>query len=1068
VGKDAQVKQLQEAVSRHPGSPAFALLVEHHLENGEVDRALAVGQAGFAANPGYERGAVAYLTALRIKGNARTAGEVFGKAVAYLPRSARLRLQWAMTLAEAGRDQEARRFAREAMNLDPLNRDARALIATLGEAAAPFSGTQEYYAPDVPPMTDLTNELDQLFDESGSEETSGADLSSQARAQRAAASRAAVRPRVRPIGQRTTPHALFDLTPGPMMDESRHSPRSFQSSPFDITPMPLPTTPPATPEAAPPPPPAPAPTPAPPPPPGPAQTATRTPPGPPPAAHALHSPDELLRDLPQFRSRRWMWIVPLAAVGVAGLAVAGFFYYRHVQDQRLGKEVDRVVASTRPDERQLYTQARKQLADLRAKHPHDPRVLAGLALVDAHLGARLGTEPKLAAEARELLGQRRGAKGQQMARAAEVLLDAEAAGRPSTVGGDSSGGWHLLLGRLLAAPPGQRLAAARAAPAAPGGDAPAVLLEVATLLRWHGDLDESRQLVERGLKASPRHTGLLLQQILLDLAQRRPVSAKDLEPLARSGEGVPRYAAAAEVVRARLLRAKGESKLALGHAERAHGITPADPEAGMLLGRLLLGPGGDAGRALTVLERSAPTMAHYRPPALAVLARALILMGRPHEAAKALDQIPAGERQDDVLALQVRAAELTDDIAAVDSLCGKPGAEAMRLACIESYLQRSDLQAADRLTQDLKGSAANAYVRGLRSLAQGDTGGAIKRLRGVKGADLPDPVPPRLALASALARQGDSQRAVGILREAVKLDAGSVRSRVALARALVAAGHDTEAQSLLEQVLQAKPTQPSVLATAGEAFLSAGLSGRVAKLIEHGVAFNPSSTPIKILAGRVAVANNKLDQARKMFAEVLAKEPSNPEALVELGRIEAASKNPEAARKHFARALELRPRDPDLLLQLSRVHAQSGDYRSALGLGMRAIRLLRDTNQTYRTQETLVELGRVFRKGDRWAQDRAEELLFEATKAKQAPPNAYLELGLLYQQRGDHNRAVWCFRQAVEKTPTFADGYLRLGLALAKKRQWRRDAKNALHRYLELRPKGEEARRVRALLKRLR
>jgi lipopolysaccharide biosynthesis regulator YciM len=61
---------------------------------------------------------------------------------------------------------------------------------------------------------------------------------------------------------------------------------------------------------------------------------------------------------------------------------------------------------------------------------------------------------------------------------------------------------------------------------------------------------------------------------------------------------------------------------------------------------------------------------------------------------------------------------------------------------------------------------------------------------------------------------------------------------------------------------------------------------------------------------------------------------------------------------------------------------------------------------------------------------------------------------------------VWCFRQAVERSPQLAEAHLELGLVLRSKPQWRRDSKVALRQYLKLRPDGKDAARVRALLER--
>jgi tetratricopeptide (TPR) repeat protein len=1066
MGKDAELNQLIDAVKRHPGSPAFALLAEHYLEQGQLEEARQVAQEGFAANPGYERGVVAYLSILRQEGNSKKGGEVFGRAVAYLPRSSKLRLEWAMILAEAGRDQEARRFAREAMNLDPLSRDARALVATLGEGANPLSITREEAGSSTEDADDgLQQEANQLFDDSGP--ISVSDLSSQARSQRAA-----IRPRVRPIGQRTTPHALFDLTPGPMMEDSRHvSPRDLQASPFDLTPMPMveqetapeedPTVESEVPvmDDGPP---------APSPPPAPGVAAAPPPPPPPPGVvitprRPRMPTGEDLRDLPQSSPHRWLWI-PTIAVVLIGAGVAGFFVYRHLQEKKLIEAVRTALHQTTPDQLDGYIKARGQLIKLRRKQPNDPRVLAAVALVDAHLATRFAGDPSLIRESQEAAAK---AKQHPLAHAAAMLLAAHQGkpipNTPRRAPTADWPAWHLTLAEVLAAEPDKRGPLLDAA-VSPPKPAPALLLEAAKLNWQRRQWDTCAKLVQRGLGASKGHPGLLILEQRLALRDGKPASNSALEQLANAAGSIPRYRASLEVLTAELLTARGELLSARNHAKQAVAQAPEDVEAGMTLGQLLLEPDGDAAEALALLERHTPSIVLHDPLAAGWQAKALLLLARPHEACRLFKD---GQVDDDRLAgLEVRCAHLSDDEKRLERRCAKPAGPHARIACIEAWLRRGKPRQARQLVRKLT-AAQLLYVRGLRSLVRGDTKAAIKALDRVKTAQLPDPVAARLALAEAYSRQGGSNEAVEIMRRVVKDDARSVRSRMALARALVESGHDTEAQTLLEEVLRAKPTQASVLAKAGEIFLSLGLAAKAQRLLRHGLKFT-TSTPLSILAGRVALANKELDEARAVFTGVLKREPSNTAALVELGRIEAAAKNRAAARKLFAKALRLRPKDPELLLSLSRVRAQSGDYRNALGYGTKAVRLFKETGQKFRTNEALIELGRIFSGGDRWAQARAEELLFEATKVKNPPPNALLELGKLYRARRETNKAIWCFRKAVERDPNYAEGYLELGQALSTKRKWRRDARRAFKRYLKLRPKSKEAGRVKNLLKRLR
>jgi tetratricopeptide (TPR) repeat protein len=161
----AQLEQAIEQVRRQPGSPAYASLADHYLEQGNLDEAHRICRDGFAANPGFEKGALVYLTVLRRLRQTDVAGDVFGRAVAYLPRSANLRVSWALILADNGKEREARHLAREALDLDPRNADARALIATLGGTPAPTWAPPSYPSQAKASATDEEVEDSSLLEE---------------------------------------------------------------------------------------------------------------------------------------------------------------------------------------------------------------------------------------------------------------------------------------------------------------------------------------------------------------------------------------------------------------------------------------------------------------------------------------------------------------------------------------------------------------------------------------------------------------------------------------------------------------------------------------------------------------------------------------------------------------------------------------------------------------------------------------------------------------------------------------------------------------------------------------
>lgn len=1116
--KDSQqIEQAIEAVRRQPGSPAYAFLAEHYLEQENLDEAVRVCRAGFAANPGFERGAVAYLAVLRRLGEVDTASEVYGRAVAYLPRSARVRMGWALILADVGREREARNLAREALDLDPLSREARAFVATLGGTPAPT------LAPGANPA---------------------ANAAAHGQVSIVSEKSAQVRPWVRPIGQRTTPHSMFDLTPTPEIlseqvrkelslfdlpapDEEEPEERSVEvlvpvdlfedtgapAEPPPLHPAPTPTTLRAVPGA----PLRPAPTPSPlrptsTPPPPPIRAAstgpqplrpTRTPPPPRPAIDEIEiEPDEMvpvgvpiepslsfeaevqgeasgtrdptspeLRFPPRRRRTRLVVLLASLVTLLVGGGVAGYLLYtRH---QRAAA-VARAVARMEPDLLESYLDARRELKTLVEAHPDHAAALGGLALADAHLVARFGAEPALEAEASRLAEQALQGGPSPSAHAAKALLAARAGDAkkvqlqieavPAT-----ERDWHHRLALVLAAiasGDAERAEATLAEESRRATPAPALLLEAAQLRLRRGEPGEVTKIVARGLTASPTHPGLRLLA-LLAAPELQPAALTALEAQARA---VPRYRATLALARAIAAERRGATAEARQLVVASVQADPKDPLAAQHAARLLGGPGGDLSRALALL---APAASAYPPATRIQIAGLLLRHGRPHEARALLDAL--GTRlppADHALAeaLRIRAAALSEDRVAITTRCGRsaPGLQANEAAlvfCAEALHALGLGNAID--PKRARPGATQRYLAGLRALSLGDSGAASTQLAKVERLEL-DPAAPLLALGRARAAGGDPAAAVAALRKALELDAGSARARVALASALCAAGGQAEAAPILDGVAAERPSQPSLVARAGEAYLTLGKPAKALALYEAARAQAGDAVSLRLLAGRVALAADRRDDARAHFRAVLERDPKNPEALSELGRLETAAGNDDAARKHLQAALRQRPKDSELLLAVARTHAQSGNYRKAFDSGMSSIRLLRRSRREGQAFEAMVDLARLLAQGDKWARARAEELLFEATRPKNAPATPFLELGRLYRQQNDVARTVWCFRQAVQRAPNLAEAHLELGLALRAKPQWRREAKIHLRQYLRLRPDGKEAEKIRSLVERMR
>jgi tetratricopeptide (TPR) repeat protein len=1055
-----------DAIRKQPGSPAYAFLAEHHLAEGREAEALRICEAGFQANPTFERGAVVYLTVLRRRLDLRTAREVFERAIAHVPRSARLRVAWGLVLVDGGQEREARQVARDALDHDPASAEARSLLATLGGAIPSSPGTESQ----VP---------------GGQGPTSVA--------------RADVRPWVRPVGQRATPHRMFDLTPTPeaLGGGDRLGLGGREISIFDLPPLDkeeelvdepdtliesdtlineIPADLFEETDASAPPPPA-APPPVPPHEPRPGVSVQPQPHPVPRAPSPATTP----------RRRRGMVFVALALFGAA-TTVAGVLGYRRLAERSVRLAVERAVGHVVTDELPGYLAAQSELRDLLQRHATHPRVLAELALINAELGARFGADTPVVTQAREQLRRSASADPQVEAdrAAAGAFLDLHA-GNPEAA--------RTRLAGLRGASPTvhHRLAAAETALAAGDAErarelldavsrdaqpAPGLLYTAAGFHRRSSRFDLARQEIELGLKIRPTHIGLRIERALVGAMTGTPAheKAEDLGALEKAAGAVPRYRSAVRLLGAMQAMSAGRRAEALRAAEQGLMANPGDHDLAVRLGLWEMEPGGDASRACDLLSRHARAMVVYDPSLPLKLVRAHLLLGRPHAARRTLVQVTPKTLSEDARRsfeeLEVRCACRTEDAAALRRLCAGDGAALARnqtklVACIEATLVGPGARRSATLARLVRNRSVSLYLEGLRAIEAGNAPLAVSRLERVR-TGMTDPNAALLALAQAHGQAGNDTRALEVARDAVVRDARSVRSRLALAVALTASGHDAEAYSALETLVADRPTDPALLATAGGALLTLGHPEKATALLKDAMADARDSPAVRLLAARVAIEGGRVPEARTHLVHLLKGDPRNADGLIQLGRVEHAEGHAAAAKRRFAAAVQLRPKDPELLAALAKAQAQTGDYRDAVQSGLAAVRGLRAVRREPQAYSVMMDLAKELSRGDPWAKARSGELLFEVTKAKTSPAPAFLELGRIYREKGDAARAVWCFRQAIARDSRLADAYLELGRALRAKKKWHREARAALREYLKLRPHGKEADRARALLDRMR
>jgi Flp pilus assembly protein TadD len=189
------------------------------------------------------------------------------------------------------------------------------------------------------------------------------------------------------------------------------------------------------------------------------------------------------------------------------------------------------------------------------------------------------------------------------------------------------------------------------------------------------------------------------------------------------------------------------------------------------------------------------------------------------------------------------------------------------------------------------------------------------------------------------------------------------------------------------------------------------------------------------VVSRVQLASWRDSEA--LWSHVLALDPENYGAHAMMGSLRAEQRNWDAAERHFQRALQLRPSLRERLDLLARQHQERGDWEGAAryyALAHQAV------------AEEAADPGNDGRSAS-----------FSRTK-RPAPSGEAVEqnrLGLTCARRGEMERALRHFREAVALAPEYAGAHNNAGLAAKELRRFE-EAEEHLTEALEYAPENAD------------
>ena len=329
------------------------------------------------------------------------------------------------------------------------------------------------------------------------------------------------------------------------------------------------------------------------------------------------------------------------------------------------------------------------------------------------------------------------------------------------------------------------------------------------------------------------------------------------------------------------------------------------------------------------------------------------------------------------------------------------------------------------------------YYLGLVAEAEGETDVAIHKLEQAK--ELREDYPPTwLRLGDLYMTAGRYEEAREAFQKYVELRPTDALGHGGLGRLANVQGEAEQAIAHLEQAKQLEPKDYRVFHALGQLYRDVGQAEQGDALIAQAEAI-PKAIRLK---------DQRWDEVNALSTSIEA-ERQRLHADLDIGNISGAL---ETGRLLIQRA----PKNPLVHVDIARAHRAEGRYDKAVAAARHALQLQHDNIDA----QTLLA---ILLHDQRWDDpDKLKEARVEADQAVKLDPTAdraWWIRSQVYEDLGDANVALDSLRQAIALRPSEATYWRELTRLYWFKIEDLPRAKEAMLRYLQLRPNDEPARR---------
>jgi len=364
-------------------------------------------------------------------------------------------------------------------------------------------------------------------------------------------------------------------------------------------------------------------------------------------------------------------------------------------------------------------------------------------------------------------------------------------------------------------------------------------------------------------------------------------------------------------------------------------------------------------------------------------------------------------------------------------------------------------------------------------------------------ADVPGDVFARSVLASAHQQMGDYEQALAHFGRAVEAEPNNESLRLSMAGVYLSQQEFEQAEEKVSEALKIEPEMAQAYVMRGQIAWARGKDDEALKLYRRAIEMDPGSVGPSAYnqIGVLHLYAGRLDEARDAFENTIRIAAVNGAAHDGLANILKLEGKEDAAIAELQIALQFDPNQPRALATLASLISQRGDQDKALALCQRALAVapkfapahsnlgliyrrrgdLKLAEQHYlkaieyspRLGAAHVNLAQLYTRQGKT--DEAIEQFRQAVRANPQNPNpiALVNLGVYHFNKQEVDRALACYRRALQADPDYALAHKYIASIYALP-QFDRPALTAYHlrRSLELDPQQPEASQMRDLLAR--